>query len=67
MLPGEVNNVIKTLRRINIEVVAVHSHMLNDDPHIIFLHYLGKGPALDLARDSGPHWDELGKKGSGVG
>jgi len=47
MLPGEVNNVIKTLRQHNIEVVAVHSHMLSDDPHIIFLHYLGKGPASE--------------------
>ncbi|WP_295676951.1 LppY/LpqO family protein [uncultured Mucilaginibacter sp.] len=30
MLPDEVNSVIKTLRLHNLEVVAVHSHMLND-------------------------------------
>jgi hypothetical protein len=64
MLPGEVNNVIKTLRKHNIEVVAVHSHMLSDDPHIIFLHYLGKGPALELAKGFRAALDELGKKGS---
>jgi hypothetical protein len=67
MLPGEVNNVIKTLRQHNIEVVAVHSHMLNDDPHIIFLHYLGAGPALDLAKGFRAALDELGKKSSGGG
>jgi hypothetical protein len=64
MLPGEVNNVIKTLRQHNIEVVAVHSHMLSDDPHIIFLHYLGKGPAAELAKGFRAALDELGKKSS---
>jgi hypothetical protein len=61
MLPGEVNNVIKTLRQRNIEVVAVHSHMLSDDPHIIFLHYLGAGPALELAKAFRAALDVLGK------
>jgi hypothetical protein len=65
MLPGEVNNVIKTLREHNIEVVAVHSHMLNDDPHIIFLHYLGAGKATDLAIGFRAALDELGKKSTG--
>jgi len=64
MLPGEVNPVIKTLREHNIEVVAVHSHMLSDDPHIIFLHYLGAGPALDLAKGFRAALDQLGKKNS---
>jgi len=64
MLPGEVNNVIKTLRQHNIEVVAVHSHMLSDDPHIIFLHYLGKGLAAELAKGFRAALDELGKKSS---
>ena len=62
MLPGEVNHVIKTLREHNIEVVAVHSHMLSDEPHIIFLHYLGAGPALDLAKGFRAALDQLGKK-----
>lgn len=67
MLPGEVNNVIKTLRQHNIEVVAVHSHMLSDDPHIIFLHYLGAGPAQELARGFRAALDILGKNTSTMG
>jgi hypothetical protein len=62
MLPGEVNHVIKTLREHNIEVVAVHSHMLNDDPHIIFLHYYGRGNAATLAQAFRATLDVLGKK-----
>jgi hypothetical protein len=62
MLPGEVNHVIKTLRQHNIEVVAVHSHMLNDDPHIIFLHYYGRGNAATLAQGFRATLDVLGKK-----
>jgi hypothetical protein len=62
MLPEEVNSVIKTLRMHNLEVVAVHSHMLNDDPHIIFLHYYGRGNAVALAQGFRSALDVLGKK-----
>jgi hypothetical protein len=65
MLPGEVNNVIKTLRKHNLEVVAIHSHMLNDDPHIIFLHYYGRGKAADLAQGFREALDILGKASMG--
>jgi hypothetical protein len=37
--------VIRTLPSNGLEVVAVHSHMLMDQPRIIFLHYYGGGPA----------------------
>jgi hypothetical protein len=63
MLDSEVNAVIKTLRANNMEVVAVHNHMLNDKPHMIFLHYLGTGPALDLAKGFRQALNQLGKKG----
>jgi hypothetical protein len=62
MLDHEVNEVIKTFRANNIEVVAVHSHMLYDKPSIKFLHYLGTGPALDLATAFRQALDQLGKK-----
>jgi hypothetical protein len=67
MLDTEVNAVIKTLRANNIEVVAVHNHMLDDKPHMIFLHYLGTGPALDLAKGFRAALDQLGKKQFGMG
>jgi len=63
MLANEVNAVINTLRKNNIEVVAVHNHMLNDNPHMIFLHYLGRGPAIELAKSFRLAIDELGKNG----
>ncbi|HZX59965.1 MAG TPA: DUF1259 domain-containing protein, partial [Mucilaginibacter sp.] len=64
MLDHEVNAVIKTFRANNIEVVAVHSHMLYDKPSIKFLHYLGTGPALDLTKAFRQALDQLGKKQS---
>lgn len=67
MLAQEVNAVIKTLRANNIEVVAVHNHMLDDQPHMIFLHYLGTGPALELAKGFREALNQLGKKQSGMG
>lgn len=67
MLDTEVNAVIRTLRANNLEVVAVHNHMLDDKPHMIFLHYLGTGPALELAKGFRAALDQLGKKQSGMG
>jgi hypothetical protein len=67
MLDHEVNAVIKTLRAHDLEVVAVHNHMLGDKPHIIFLHYLGTGQAATLASGFRAALDELGKKDSGIG
>ncbi len=61
MLQTEVNTVIKTLRAHNLEVVAIHSHMLGDEPHMIFLHYYGSGKATDLAQGFRAALDVLGK------
>ncbi len=66
MLEPEVNPVIQALRKNNIEVVALHHHMLGDDPHIIFLHYYGRGPATRLAQGFRAALDELGKHGKGM-
>jgi len=50
MTAGEVQPVIRALRRGGIHVVALHNHMLDEEPRFFFLHYWGKGPAADLAR-----------------
>jgi hypothetical protein len=63
MLDPEVNPVIRALRKNNLEVVAVHSHMLGELPRIIFLHYYGTGPATVLAQGFRAALDELGKHG----
>ncbi|WP_046243759.1 DUF1259 domain-containing protein [Hymenobacter terrenus] len=64
MLEAEVNPVIKTLRAHNLEVVAVHNHMLFDQPRMMFLHYYGRGPAAQLAAGFRAALDQLGKTGS---
>ena len=50
MFEGELQPVLKALRRGNINVVAIHNHMEGESPKAIFLHYWGKGAAKDLAR-----------------
>jgi hypothetical protein len=50
MLEDEVAPVIQTLVEHGIEVVAVHNHMVHEEPRIFFLHYWGVGPAPELAR-----------------
>jgi Domain of Unknown Function (DUF1259) len=61
MLEHEVNPVIKTLRAHQLEVVAVHNHMLGDTPRMMFLHYYGRGPAATLAQGFRAALDQLGR------
>jgi hypothetical protein len=44
-----------------LEVVALHNHMLGDEPRIIFLHYYGRGAANILAQGFRAALNELGK------
>jgi hypothetical protein len=46
----EVNPVVKALRSSGIEVTAVHSHMLNEQPRLFFLHFWANDEAAKLAR-----------------
>lgn len=46
----EVNPVINALRTNGIEVTAVHSHMLDEQPRLFFLHFWANDDALKLAR-----------------
>ena len=50
MLEGEVQDVLKALRSANINIVAIHNHMIGESPQHIFLHYWGVGPAEELAK-----------------
>ena len=47
---GELQPVLKALRKNNINVVAIHNHMEGETPKVIFLHYWGIGPAGELAK-----------------
>jgi hypothetical protein len=66
MLEAEVNPVIKALRQNNLEVVALHNHMLGDNPRMVFLHYYGRGPATGLAQGFRAALDQLGKHKNGM-
>jgi Domain of Unknown Function (DUF1259) len=46
----EVNPVIKALRENGIEVTAVHSHMLTEQPRLFFMHFWANDDALKLAK-----------------
>ncbi len=50
LLPDEVNPVLKALRDNGIQVTALHSHMLNDQPHLLFMHFWANDDANKLAR-----------------
>jgi hypothetical protein len=47
---NEVNPVIRALRSNGIEVTAVHSHMLDEEPRLFFLHFWANDNAEKLAR-----------------
>jgi uncharacterized protein DUF1259 len=64
MLEGEVTPVLKALRQHGLDVVAIHHHMTNERPTIIFLHYWGTGRAEQLAAGFKAAVNELGKHGA---
>jgi hypothetical protein len=46
----EVNPVIKELLAAGIEVTAIHSHMLDEEPRLIFMHFWANDDAIKLAK-----------------
>jgi len=50
VLENELQPALKSLRKAGINIVAIHQHMTNEEPRIIFFHYWGQGKAQDLAK-----------------
>lgn len=50
LLGSEVTPVVRALRRQGIEVTALHSHMIDDSPHLFFVHFWAHDDAQRLAR-----------------
>lgn len=50
LLGSEVNPVLKALRTHGIEVTALHSHMIDDSPHLFFMHFWANDDAQKLAQ-----------------
>jgi hypothetical protein len=50
MLENELQPVLRAMRKEGVNIVAIHQHMSHEQPRYLFLHYWGKGKAVDLAR-----------------
>ncbi len=50
MTASEVQPVLRALRKAGIHVVALHNHMVGEQPPFYFTHFWGKGPAKELAQ-----------------
>lgn len=50
LIGSEVNPVIRALRDHGIQVTAVHSHMLTENPRLFFMHYWANDNAANLAK-----------------
>ena len=46
----ELQPILKSLLTEKINIVAIHQHMTQEEPRIMFFHYWGRGPAKDLAQ-----------------
>lgn len=49
LLDREVNPVISALQAGHIDITAVHNHLLDETPHIEYVHFWGRGREADLA------------------
>ena len=50
LLGTEVNPVIRALRQNAIQVTAIHSHMLEEQPRLFFMHFWANDDAVKLAK-----------------
>jgi len=50
LIAREVNPVIQALRGARIEITALHSHMLTEEPRLFFMHFWANDDAVALAR-----------------
>jgi hypothetical protein len=49
MTAAEVQPVLRALRKGGIHIVALHNHMIGEQPSFYFTHFWGKGPTRELA------------------
>jgi hypothetical protein len=49
MIASEVNPVIRALQKGGVRVTAIHSHMLEEQPRLFFMHFWATGDAIQLA------------------
>jgi len=49
LLEGEVNPVMDKLKSAGFEITAIHNHLAEETPHVMYMHYMGHGRAAQLA------------------
>ena len=50
LLQNEIGAVMARLRQSGFEITGVHNHLLNETPHVMYMHYMGHGQAAELAQ-----------------
>jgi Domain of Unknown Function (DUF1259) len=50
LLENELTPVMKKLRAAEFDITAVHNHVLSEVPRVIYMHYMGHGKAVELAK-----------------
>lgn len=50
LLDTEVASVLTKITSLNLEVTAIHNHILNEKPSVKYIHFSGKGDAMNLAK-----------------
>jgi hypothetical protein len=50
LLENELTPVMRKLRAAGFDITAVHNHVLNETPRVIYMHYVGHGKAVELAK-----------------
>ncbi len=51
LLPSEVEAVQRSLESSGFRITALHNHLLNETPHVMYLHYMKVGEAAALSRE----------------
>lgn len=62
LIGSEVNPVMKALRSNGIQVTAVHSHMLQEQPRLFFMHFWANDDAVKLAKGLRAALDQTNSK-----
>jgi Domain of Unknown Function (DUF1259) len=62
LLDSEVNPVIKALRQNGIQVTAIHSHMLTEQPRLFFMHFWANDNSVNLAKGLRAALDQTNSK-----
>jgi hypothetical protein len=50
LLEREIGTVMTQLQKNGIEITALHNHLRNETPHVMYMHFLGTGDAATLAQ-----------------